>query len=372
MRVLAFNSGSSSLKFGLYLAGPAQVNVLLEGEAEAIGKPGQVIVKDPAGLVLSSESADFRDADGAVRHIKALLERREQTRPQIIGHRLVHGGPRLLRHTLIDAAVLAQLREATPFAPLHMPAALAVIDSALAHYPALPQAACFDTAFHADLPDAARWLPLPRQFRAEGLRRYGFHGLSCASILARLDPLPARLIIAHLGSGASITAIRDGRSVDTSMGLSPDGGVIMATRSGDLDPGALLWLARRQHLDYDTLEALVNRQAGMLGISGLSGDMRQLRQAAPHNADAALAARMFCISVAKTIVGMSVALGGLDRLVFTGGIGEHDAATRHEVMDLLKPVIGDMDSASGTRVAVIATEEGKQIARHGYDLASAG
>ena len=370
-RVLAFNSGSSSLKFGLYLAGPLDASALLEGEAEAIGKPGKVVVKDPAGQVLSSENADFRDADGAVRYIKALLERREQTRPQIIGHRLVHGGPDLLHHALIDAPVLAQLRGATPFAPLHMPAALAVIDSALAHYPNLPQAACFDTAFHADLPDTARCLPLPRQFRAEGLRRYGFHGLSCASILARLDPVPPRLIIAHLGSGASVTAVKDGRSVDTSMGLSPDGGVIMATRSGDLDPGALFWLARRQHLDYDALEALVNRKAGLLGISGLSGDMRQLRQAAPHNADAALAVRMFCISVAKTIAGMSVSLGGLDRLVFTGGIGEHDAATRNDITSLLGHLIDDTDG-SGSRVAVMATEEGKQIARQSFDLADAG
>ena len=385
MRVLVFNTGSSSLKCGLYETHAGEAKPLLEAQAEGIGKPGRLLVTGANGEELLSESVEFADADAAVVHIKALLDKRLRMQPDAIGHRLVHGGPDLLRHALIDAPVLAQLRAATPFAPLHLPSALAVIDSALCLFPDLPQAACLDTAFHAGLPDETRVLPLPHELRTAGLHRYGFHGLSCESILARLNPVPARLIIAHLGSGASLTAVRAGKSVDTSMGMTPEGGVIMGTRSGDLDPGALIWLARNHKLKPDALEDLVMRRSGLLGISGVSGDMRKLRAAAPGNPDCALAIRMFSLSVAKYVAAQSTTLGGLDMLIFTGGIGEHDQQARADICTLLAWTGIRLDetrnqageeriSANGAacEVRAMPTQEGAAIARHVWRLTREG
>jgi len=380
MHVLVFNTGSSSLKCGLYRAGASLPVPLFEAHAEAIGKPGRLHFTDAAGAILLDEQTDFAGAQAALRRIQAFITQGgAYPTPQAIGHRLVHGGAQLLRHTLIDAKVLAQLHAAAVFAPLHVPAALGVIDAARATYPGLPQAACLDTAFHADLPDEARVLPLPRELRAQGLRRYGFHGLSCESILTQLDAVPPRLIVAHLGSGASLTAIRHGLSIDTSMGLTPAGGIIMGTRSGDLDPGALLWLARSRNLDYDELEDMVMRHSGLAGISGAGSDMRVLR--ASTQADAQLAVRMFCLSVARQVAAQATSLGGLDSLVFTGGIGEHDTATRAQVCghlawtglrldETLNQAGQGLISAPGSsiEVRVIPAAENAVIARHVQSL----
>lgn len=374
MHVLVFNTGSSSLKCGLYQTGGDLPAPVFEAHAEAIGKPGRLHFTNPAGATLLEEEADFAGAQAALRRIQAFIVQGGYPAPQAIGHRLVHGGAQLLRHALIDARVLAQLRAAAVFAPLHVPAALGVIDAARATYPGLPQVACLDTAFHAGLPDETRVLPLPRELGAQGLRRYGFHGLSCESILAQLEAVPTRLIIAHLGSGASLTAVHDGASIDTSMGMTPAGGIIMATRSGDLDPGALIWLARSRNLDYDELEDLVMRRSGLAGISG-SGDMRRLRASA--DVDAQLAVRMFCLSVAKQAAAQAATLGGLDLMVFTGGIGEHDAATRAQVCERLAWTGLRLDDArnqagqgrvsadgSAIEVRVVPAAENAVIARH--------
>jgi acetate kinase len=379
MHVLVFNTGSSSLKCGLYRTGAGLPVPLFEAHAEAIGKPGRLHFTDAAGAILLDEQTDFAGAQAALRRIQAFLAQGGYPAPQAIGHRLVHGGAQLLQHALIDAKVLAQLRAAAVFAPLHVPAALGVIDAARATYPGLPQAACLDTAFHAGLPDEARVLPLPRELRAQGLRRYGFHGLSCESILAQLDAVPPRLIVAHLGSGASLTAIKHGLSIDTSMGLTPAGGIIMGTRSGDLDPGALLWLARSRKLDYDELEDMVMRHSGLAGISGAGGDMRRLRASAEP--DAQLAVRMFCLSVAKQAAAQATALEGLDSLVFTGGIGEHDAAARAQICahlawtglrldETLNQAGQGLISAPGSsiEVRVIPAAENAVIARHVQSL----
>ncbi len=254
--------------------------MLVSGEAEAIGEAdaGFHAIDASGGGSSFGNGADCR-SERAVARIGRFLADGKCPAPVAVGHRVVHGGPRLLRHCLIDDAVLAQLKDAIPFAPLHIPAALDVIRFARVHFPGLRQAACFDTSFHADMPDVARTLPIPRMLRAEGIRRYGFHGLSCESIVHRLaGNLPRRLIVAHLGNGASVTAIRNGQSIDTSMGLTPTGGVIMGTRTGDLDPGVLVYLARRKKLTPVELEDLVDRQSGLLGISGLDGDMRQLHR----------------------------------------------------------------------------------------------
>jgi acetate kinase len=259
---------------------------------------------------------------------------------------------------------------------------LSVIRFSRTHFPGLPQIACFDTSFHARMPDIARVLPIPHGLRAEGVERYGFHGLSCESIVRQLGgTLPRNLLIAHLGNGASITAVKDGKSVDTSMGLTPTGGIIMGTRSGDLDPGVLVYLARQKRLDATKLEELVDQRSGLLGISDISSDLRQLHKAAQSNADARLAIDMFCYSAAKQLAAMSVALGSVDAIVFTGGIGENDAQVRaligHHLavigvrLDALRnreasnPI---SDSASRCRVEVWPSQEDEEIARQAWTL----
>ena len=261
----------------------------------------------------------------AIVRIGRLLADSKMPAPAAIGHRVVHGGPKLRQHCRIDASVLRQLEAATAFAPLHTPSALSVIRFAQEHFPGIPQVACFDTAFHAELPDVARVLPISKELRLEGIHRYGFHGLSCESIVRQLaNDLPRRLIIAHLGNGASITAVKSGKSIDTSMGLTPTGGVMMGTRSGDLDPGVLVYLIREKKFDAAMLEELVDHRSGLLGVSGIGGDMRHLHAAATSNADARLAIQMFCYSVSKQVAAMIAALDGVDMIVFTGGIGEND------------------------------------------------
>jgi acetate kinase len=231
--------------------------------------------------------------------VKCLGVRDGMPAPAAVGHRIVHGGPKLRRHCVIDDSVLQQLEAATAFAPLHIPSALSVIRFAQEHFSGLPQVACFDTTFHTNLPEVARVLPISKELQSEGIQRYGFHGLSCESIVRQLAAgLPNRLIIA-LGNGASVTAVKGGRSIDTSMGLTPTGGVIMGTRSGDLDPGVLVYLMREKKFDAVMLEDLVDRRSGLLGISGVGGDMRRLHEAAWSNADARLAIQMFCYSVRK-------------------------------------------------------------------------
>ena len=302
--------------------------------------------------------------------------------PAAIGHRIVHGGPKLRQHCLIDDSVLAQLEAATAFAPLHIPSALSVIRFAQEHFPGLPQAACFDTTFHAELPEVARVLPIARELEFEGIQRYGFHGLSCESIVHQLaNDLPNRLVIAHLGNGASVTAVKAGKSIDTSMGLTPTGGVIMGTRSGDLDPGVLIYLMREKKCDAAMLEELVDHRSGLLGISGIGSDMRQLHEAASSNTDARLAIAMFCYSVRKQVAAMIAALGGVDLLVFTGGIGENDVEARAAICGGLSWLGLSLDedrnqsannpiNGSGSRCAVqvLPSQEDEQIARHTWAL----
>ncbi len=382
--VLALNSGSSSLKFGLYRVGPSLTETLLSGEAEAIGgENSRFSVRDRQGDVSLSETLPMPGQREAIARIGRLLTESGAPAPSAIGHRIVHGGPKLRRHCLIDDRVLGELGAAAVFAPLHTPAALAVIRFALDHFPGLPQAACFDTAFHAGMPDVARVLPLPKTFLAEGIQRYGFHGLSCESILDQLgDDAPDRLVIAHLGNGASITAVKAGKSIDTSMGLTPTGGVIMGTRAGDLDPGILIYLMREKKYDAAMLEELIDHRSGLLGISGVAGDMRSLHEAATSNDDARLAVAMFCRSACKQVAAMIAALDGIDLLVFTGGIGEHDSDARAAICAGLSWIGVTLDQArnrsatnpvsapaSRCPVLVLPSREDEQIARHAWALA---
>ncbi len=356
MIVLALNSGSSSLKFGLYR---------VDADAQ----------RDAAEPLRAGQLDTIEDLAQRLAAVNGLT-------PQAIGHRIVHGGPVLRRHVVIDDAVLRHIEAASPFAPLHTPAALAIIAHSRATFPGLPQVACFDTAFHATLPDAARVLPIPRALQAQGIQRYGFHGLSCESIVAQLarelpQGLPERVLIAHLGNGASVTAVKAGRSIDTSMGLTPGGGLIMGTRSGDLDPGVLIHLLRCNGGNAAALEAMLSRRSGLLGISGLHSDMRRLHEAESSHADARLAVRMFCVAVAKQLAAMATVLGGVDLIVFTGGIGENDAPVRAAICDALGwfGVALDADgnqrgraaisaATSSCAVRVVASQEDTQIALH--------
>ena len=339
--VLALNVGSSSLKFGFFMVGESGTRVLDSGAEEAIGEP-----------------------QAALARIAQRMEAQGLPAPAAIGHRIVHGGPQCRQHTLIDAAVMQQLQAATAFAPLHTPPALALVRAAQARFPGIAQVACLDTAFHAGMPAVARTLPIPRELRALGIERYGFHGLSGASIVQQLgQDVPPRMVIAHLGHGASVTAVAQGVSVDTSMGLTPTGGVIMSTRCGDIDPGVLAYVVREHGYDAAQLEALIDQRSGMLGISGLSGDLRELITAADStsasSADARLAITMFCSSVRKQFAAMAAVLGGVDLLIFTGGIGENDPSTRASIFEGLE-ALGIQQAC----VRVMPAKEEEQIAWH--------
>jgi acetate kinase len=325
--ILVINTGSSSLKCGLYT--------------------------DRAG-----DEVPLLDAtsDDALDRLNGWLTQHAMT-PIAIGHRVVHGGPHLLTHQRLTPAVREELRRAIHFAPLHLPRALQLMDVADRRYPGVPQFVCFDTTFHETIPEVAARFALPRQLYTEGVRRYGFHGLSYESILHQLGhDRPARLVIAHLGSGASLAAVKDGRSIDTTMGLTPTGGIAMATRPGDLDPGVLLYLLRQKHMTVDGLETLLNHESGLKGLSGRTGDMRQLEAAATAgDADATLAIDVFCRSIRKVIAAYTAVLDGLDLLVFSGGIGENSARVRDAATRGLP---------SDVRVRVIPSQEDQQIARH--------
>ena len=385
--ILALNSGSSSLKLGLYSLQGTNEETLATGAAEALGtkdatKDGRVwmrqgekfLLKENRALATSREAADF---------LAKTLTVHALPQPHIIGHRIVHGGPRLREHQRITPEVLKDLEAATAFAPIHTPPALEVIRFAMERFPDVPNVACLDTAFHRTLPEHAARLPLPDRFWQSGIRRYGFHGLSCESIVHALGPdLAGKTVIAHLGNGASVTAIKEGCSIETTMGLTPTGGVIMGTRSGDLDPGVLLHLLRDKAYSAQQLDHLLNHEAGLLGISGTTSEMRNLLESSATNASARLAVEMFCYSVRKAVGAMAAVLGGLELLVFSGGIGEHAAPVRAGIcsgLDYLGIALdpeanarhADVISTSGSRcsVRVIPTDEDLQIARHCSQLA---
>ncbi|WP_137785460.1 acetate/propionate family kinase [Sphingomonas sp. 3P27F8] len=374
MIVLTLNSGSSSLKFGLYRVEGAETEALMTGETDGT----ELQAEDAKGSALPGTPIKAETPEATLQAIASLLAKTSLSAPEAIGHRIVHGGPKLRVHCVIDDRGERDLEAASAMSPLHAPAALAIIRLAKQTWQDVPQVACLDTAFHAEMPDIARILPIAKELQLEGIQRYGFHGLSCESIVHQFgNALPKRLVIAHLGSGASVTAVQDGRSIDTSMGLTPSGGIIMATRSGDIDPGVLIYLMREKKYDAAALEDLVDHRSGLFGISGVSGDLRKLHEAEPSNPDARLAVAMFCMSVAKEIAGMIVALGGVDTIVFTGGIGEHDAVARAGICHALRcfgvclddaanrTKTGHIDrSDSACELRVLTSREDEQIARH--------
>ena len=382
--ILIINSGSSSLKFGLYVERDGEEQPVLDGLADGIGRDnGKLELKDTRGKTLRSESVRFASEDEALSQAARWLAELSKLKPIAVGHRLVHGGPRLLAHQLITPEVLAELQNCLHFAPLHIPTALRLITASEKAYPQLPQFACFDTAFHTTIPEVGSRFALPRPLFDEGIHRYGFHGLSYESIVFQLGAeMPGRTVIAHLGNGASLAAVKDGRSVDTSMGLTPTGGIAMATRSGDLDPGVLLYLLRVKKMNADSLEHLLNGESGLAGISGGKSDMRDLESAAAGgDQKAQMAIEIFGDGIRKVIAAYAAVLGGLDMLVFSGGIGEHSAPVRSSVCNGLGFLGVSIDDASnqsysamlstkGSKVSVriVPSQEDLQIARHSRAL----
>jgi acetate kinase len=361
--ILTLNAGSSSLKYALFAQGvrPAQI---VRGSVERLGP----------------------DASAATRALEAVLAKLEVSgglaSVAAVGHRVVHGGATFEAPARIDARVLAELRALAPIDPNHLPAEIAVVEAVRQRAPELPQVACFDTAFHAHMPRTSKLLPLPRRYEARGIRRYGFHGLSYTWLLEELTRVAGesaargRVILAHLGAGASLAAVRDGVSVDTTMAFTPNAGVPMGTRTGDLDPGVIVYLLRTERPTADALDVMLSKESGLLGVSGTSADMRDLLSREANDAAAADAVALFVHWVRKAVGALATTIGGLDTLVFSAGIGEHAAPIRARVCAALghlgvaldearnaahAPVVST--DASACTVRVIPTDEEAVIAR---------
>ena len=381
--VLVLNSGSSSIKFAVFSADGAERAKLLEGSIEGIGKSGKFWLKswlkasidsgtgDHNGEKIVDETPDLPDLQAAFALITQTLGQPGYPQPDAIGHRMVCGGPTVTENQRITPALLDEMAKYTSFAPLHAPSELFLMREAIKLYPEVPNFVCLDSRFHRDLPEVTRHLPIPEEYTQLGLRRFGAHGLSYESIVEHLKPdVPARLIVAHLGNGASVCAIRDGQSVDTSMGLTPTGGILSGSRTGDLDPGILLFLLRHlaekednANKAADQLEKIVNNHSGLLGVSQLDSDMRALRKAIGEgNQHARLAVTEFTYVLKKFIAGYIAVLGGLDLLVFTGGIGENDPETRAETCHGLDSFGIELDSALNAKAkgeSTISTPQSK-------------
>jgi acetate kinase len=381
--LLVVTAGSSSIKFSLYAAAPgAALRVLVQGELDGISTLPHFIARDGQGAPLAERRWDRpADYDAVLAHLLDWID--AHLGPQRLiaaGHRVAHGGLSCSAPLRATPSVMAALRAAIPLAPLHQPHNLAPIDALLARHPQLPQVVCFDTGFHATNPGVARMYGLPQALTDEGIRRFGFHGLSyefIAGELARVDPKAAagRTIVAHLGSGASMCALVGGKSVATTMGFSALDGLPMGTRCGVLDPGVILYLLQQKGMQPEEVETLLYQQSGLLGVSGLSGDMRQLLASDDSRAHAAI--DLFVYRAARELGSLAAAAGGLDALVFTAGIGEHAAQIRARICEQSAWLGVRLDGRandggeslistpdSGVAVRVIATDEQLMVARH--------
>jgi acetate kinase len=356
--VLVLNSGSSSIKFGLFEISAAEPALLCKGLLDEHEAKPRLVVKGAAGEDLFEKRRDETDADGGHLFADVLAfidDRFGQDSLRAAGHRIVHGGPDHSGPVELTDDVYAKLEALTPLAPLHQPRCLAPIRTLSAIRPALTQIACFDTAFHHGLAPPASRFAIPRRYEQQGIRRYGFHGLSFEYVAGRLagiapELVARRTVVAHLGNGASLCALRNGRSVDTTMGLTPLDGLVMGTRSGTIDPGVLLYLQLHERMSVEDIQHLLYHESGLLGVSGLSADMRTLL--ASREAAAREAVDLFVFRAAQEIAMMATTLAGLDCLVFTGGIGEHAKEIRS--------AIGERLAWLGVRIDVVANDEGRE------------
>jgi acetate kinase len=379
--VLTINGGSSSIRFAIYEAGEPPRR-RLDGKIDRIGSSAtHLTVNDPAGNPQVPRRLVAPDHRAAVDFLLDWLEAQPAfASVTAAGHRVVHG----MKHSepeRVTPKLLAELHRMTPYAPDHLPREIGLIEALLERHPGLPQVACFDTAFHRTMPSVARLLPIPRRYRARGVERYGFHGLSYAYLmeqLGRLDPPAAkgRVILAHLGNGASLAAVHHGESIDTSMGFTPTAGLVMSTRTGDLDPGLVYYLARTANMTAAQFQHMVNHESGLLGVSGSSADLRDLCAREATDVRAAEAVNLFCYQVRKWIGAFAAALGGVDTLVFAAGIGENAPRIRARICDGLgflgielnqkrnaKNALCISPNAGRVTVRVIRTDEELMIAR---------
>ncbi|MBC7817081.1 MAG: acetate/propionate family kinase [Planctomycetaceae bacterium] len=388
--LLILNAGSSSLKFSVFRdSDPPEL--LLRGQLESLLTEPRFVARDATGHVLDEHAWPAGSTLGHAGAIEFLFDwgqrgRLSESRLVAAGHRVVHGGTKFTQPARVDDGVLADLESLVPLAPLHQPHNLAAIRAVASHAPTLPQVACFDTSFHRTQPAVAQQFAIPRELTASGIQRYGFHGLSyeyIASRLPQVDPNAAtgRTIVAHLGNGVSLCALRGGSSVATTMGFTPLDGLPMGTRCGAIDPGVLLHLMNHHSLDARALERLLTHESGLLGVSGISSDMRTLLERESTDARAAEAIELFVYRIAREIGSLAAALGGLDALIFTGGIGEHAPSIRARVCRAANWLGLDFDEAgneqSGPRISrstsrisawVIPTNEELMIAQHTQHL----
>jgi len=390
--IVVLNAGSSSLKFSLFLLEDGAPRLRLRGQTEGLYTTPKFSAKDAAGAIVASRdwgAGEKVGHDGAIAHLLEFLRGElAQHRLLAVGHRVVHGGVDYDRPVRVDATVMERLERLVPLAPLHQPHNLAPIRALLARAPQLPQVACFDTSFHRAMPPVAQAYALPPEITDRGVRRYGFHGLSyeyIASALPQHDPAAARgrVVVAHLGNGASMCAIAAGRSVASTMGFTAVEGLPMGTRSGSLDPGVVLYMIDELGMDARAIEKLLYTRSGLLGVSGVSSDMRTLL--ASEDPRARFAVELFVYRIGRELGSLAAALGGLDALVFTGGIGEHAATIRERVLREAAWLGVELDAAAnaahGPRLSTpasrvsawaIPTDEELMIARHTYALLAAG
>ena len=341
LSVLVLNSGSSSIKFSVYEAGNGERERLFEGAVDGIGTDlGKFWIKNAAGTKLVDQTPALPNRSAAFKLVADALHSGEFPASVAIGHRMVCGGPTVQENQRITSELIDEMERYTAFAPLHTPIACYIMREALRLFPGVPNFVCLDSYFHRTMPEVVRHMPIPDEYSAMGVRRYGAHGISYESIVYQLQPeVPEKLIVAHLGNGSSISAILQGQCLDTSMGLTPTGGIISGTRTGDIDPGVLLFILREiaktaqsASEAAEKLETVVSKKSGLLGVSQLSNDMRDLREAIQAgNAHARLAVDKFTWTIARWIGSFVAELNGLDMLVFTGGIGENDMASRAEI-----------------------------------------
>lgn len=380
--ILALNSGSSSLKFSVFRFGESE-QLCMRGDIDGIGRTSSLFTVKGPGLDFS-QHAEIGSHDRALDLvIEKLRSSKQFAEPEAVGHRIVHGGARYTRPARIEKDLLAELERLKNVSPTHMPAAILTVSAAMKALPDSVHVACFDTAFHSTIPQVAKCLALPRYLYDEGVMKYGFHGLSYQYILEELEAAygeklaSSRLIIAHLGNGASMAAVNGGVSIDTTMSFSPAAGLVMGTRCGDLDPGVAYYLLKQKNLSADEFNSLVNKESGLLGISRTSADMRELLDKEQHDESAALAIEIFCYQARKFVGSLAAALGGLDALVFTGGIGENSAEIRRRIcsgLEFLGVNIDEQSNAAGgpeictdgsaVRLLVLDTNEELLIARH--------
>ena len=382
-RVLTINGGSSSIKFALFEVG-AGLRQILGGELERIGLPEATLrVKGSNPAENFSRPVTAADHTAAVGALTEWIEECSgRDALAAVGHRVVHGGPKYSKPQQVTAEMVEELHRFSPFDPEHLPLEIELIEAFRQRYPGLPQVACFDTAFHRTMPRVATLLPIPRRYEAQGVRRYGFHGLSYEFLMEELahlaDPAATkgRVILAHLGNGASLAAVRDGKSIDTSMGFTPTAGLVMSGRSGDLDPGLVSYLARTEQMSAAQFQKMVNHESGLLGVSETSSDMRDLLDRETQDVRAAEAVGLFCYQAKKWIGAFAAALGGLDTLVFAGGIGENAPPVRERICDGLGFLGIELDRERNAKnaplvssdtvrvkVRVIRTDEELMIAR---------